>query len=131
MNELCYKKKKIKQIQINIKTSLKQNSNCESFLWQTHHIEANQPQPSKGHSIQGRFRRNFWVWAIYMARFLVYLFYFCSSQKRTGKKSIGPRLHVNQQAQAHNDQSFDYQNVKAERRVQILVMIMKPTHSSL
>ena len=27
------KKKKIKQIQINIKTSLKQNSNCESFLW--------------------------------------------------------------------------------------------------
>ena len=49
-------KKKFKQIQINIKTSLKQSSNCESFLRQTHQNEANQPQPqlSKGRSIQGR-----------------------------------------------------------------------------
>ena len=69
-------------------------------------------------------------WAIYMARFLINLFYFCSSPKRTGKKSIGPRLNVNEQAQAHNEQSFDHQNVKAEKRVQIVVMIVKPTHTS-
>ena len=61
-------------------------------------------------------------WAIY--NFIwpgsLKIYFTFAPPKRTGKKSIGPRLHVNQQAQAHNELSFDYQNVKAENMMNIL-----------